>query len=185
MQAVERRRRMPAGVRRALSALLLGFACGPGYGAEERCHDWGMNSRFLFKDNIAVVMRTGGGLSDPRHYLSLALPESELPLSVYFDEETRAGFRGGRRFDSVAEFLVLKTIKGDLDPVIVLSGYGVNHRTYLGKLELIALDGPLPDGTYDYSSVFRTVFHEGFSLTRSVRIFDGPNGPRRTCEPVY
>ncbi len=187
MQAVisRKRRVLHAPAIRALDVLLLAAGLGHGAAAEERCYSWGMNSRFLIRDNIAVVMRIDGGLSDLRRHLAFTFPESELPLSPYLDEESAAAFRGANRFDHASEYLVLKTIKGELDQVIVLKGYAVNHRTHLGGLELIALNGLLPDGTYDYSSVRRAVLHEHFSVFRNAKLFGGPTGLRITCEPEY
>ena len=159
---------LPAAPCRALCALSLLIACGYAGAADEDCFENGFLREFIMsKPNVAVVMRIDGGLSDPGYYVSRAFPEPEMYWREFGDEYDES-FSRENRFDYFSEFLVLKTIKGDLDPVIVFYGLGVNvGLTELGKLKLIAFEDHRPDGVYDFTLSEGRMHPEGISLTKN------------------
>ena len=157
-------------MRRALIALPLLVACGYAGAAENECFPsfpGGFPETFLSKPNIAVVMRIDGGLISPSSYVDRVTKDPEQLWTDEFRNEFRENFRGENRFDDSSEFLVLKSIKGDLDPIIVFheNPGAINSRTGLGKLLLIAFEDIQPDGTLGDGYSWDNIYYQQFPLS--------------------
>ena len=157
-------------IRRFSIALISLTACGYVGAADEDCFENGfLREALMSKPNVAVVMRIDGGLSDPGYYVSRAFLEPEMYWREFGDEYDE-NFSRENRFDYFSEFLVLKSIKGDLGPVIVFYGRTVNRMIAdLGKLLLIGFGDPRPDGNYDFvfDLSYDRMFPQGTSLTKN------------------
>ena len=164
----------PAAMRRVLTVLSPLIVCGYAGAAEDDCFPsfpGGFPESFLSKPNVAVVMRIDGGLDFPRNYVNRVTKDSERPWTDEFRNDLRESFRGENRFDNFSEFLVLKTIKGDLDPVIVFFERqgAANNTNALGKLILIAFEDIQSDGAYNFS------YHQVFPLTMNSNSYTDSN----------
>ncbi len=152
-----------AAMRSALIAVPTLIVCGQGFAADELCAPNGFPETYLSKPNVAIIMRIDGGLNRRWTYVSLVTPEGTLGLEE-LSEDMEESFPEENNFNEVSEFLVLKVIKGDLDPTILLrrpfgiigSVASINN---LGKIFLTAFDDAKPDGTYELP------YHRIFSLT--------------------
>ena len=168
-----------ATLRRALIVLPPLILCGFVGAAEDECFSSfprGIPADFLSKPNIAVVMRVDGGLDRPGTYVSRVTKDSERPWTNAFRNELRESFRGENRFDNSSEFLVLKIIKGDVGPVIVLQAWhGAVNQNALGKLLLVAFEDIQPDGTYSAGYSGNQIYYIQFPLTFNSNSYNESN----------
>ncbi len=84
--------------------------------------------------HVALVMRISGGLGDDNYTIHMVESEEELPLPFDIREEIREIFP---RFEGESKLLVLKSIKGDFEPIISISNTASHQKLQLGNLSLI------------------------------------------------
>ncbi len=91
--------------------------------------------------HVALVMRISGGLGDHNYTIHMVESEEELPLPFDIREEIREIFPS---FEGESKFLILKSIKGDFEPIISISNTPFIRKPQLGTLSLIITNSSDP-----------------------------------------